>query len=62
MKSSLSDRQRIDAFCRDLALVLRRITGREVDVDTQQIPTVDAKQRVAALFHQTDSTGETTDD
>ena len=41
---SLSDRQHLDAFCRDLALALRRITGREVDVDKAQLSTTDPKQ------------------
>ena len=35
---NLSDQARHDAFCRDLALALRRITGRDVDVDSSRLP------------------------
>ncbi len=35
---NLSDQVRLDAFQRDLALALRRIFGREVDLDSSQLP------------------------
>ena len=42
---SLSDQARIDAFCRDLALALRRISGRVVDIDPDQLPEPPPKSR-----------------
>jgi hypothetical protein len=43
---SISERQRIDSFCRDLALALRRISGRNVELDASQLPTADEKRSV----------------
>ena len=50
---SLSDRQHLDAFCRDLALALRRISGRDVDVDKAQLSTTDTKQSAVSLVPKT---------
>ena len=30
--------KRVNTFCRDLAIELRRLTGREVKIDAQELP------------------------
>jgi hypothetical protein len=30
--------KRVNSFCRDLAIELRRLTGREVKIDSQELP------------------------
>ena len=41
---TLSDQARLDAFCRDLALALRRLTGREIDINTKYLPILNGSQ------------------